>query len=120
MSYRILALVAASVLFATQAYAAKNLNTSRSNIYKQTTQTGGSQPKSMRAGGLKRLQTMRGQSGKGAAGVTAIKSGKSKTSGNSGQADGSTIKLCGSGDPLKGLNVTKSGGGRKGGPLCDD
>jgi hypothetical protein len=34
MPYRAMALVAASLLFATQSYAAKNLNTSRSNIYR--------------------------------------------------------------------------------------
>jgi hypothetical protein len=41
MSYRTMALVAASLLFATQCYAeTTTVNTSRSNSYKQTKQTG--------------------------------------------------------------------------------
>jgi hypothetical protein len=39
--YRAMALVAASLLFATQCYAAKNLNTSRSNIYRAGSASGG-------------------------------------------------------------------------------
>ena len=41
MQYRAMALVAASLLFATQCYAAKNLNTSRSNIYRAGSTTSG-------------------------------------------------------------------------------
>jgi hypothetical protein len=37
MSYRAMALVAASLLFATQCYAAKTINNSKSNSYKQPT-----------------------------------------------------------------------------------
>jgi hypothetical protein len=41
MSYRAMALVAASLLFATQCYAAKAINNGKSNSYKLTTQPGG-------------------------------------------------------------------------------
>jgi hypothetical protein len=40
MPYRAMALVAASLLFATQCYA-ENVNTSKSNTFKQTKQPGG-------------------------------------------------------------------------------
>jgi hypothetical protein len=43
MPYRAMALVAASLLFATQSYAAKNLNTSRSNIYRAGSTASGHQ-----------------------------------------------------------------------------
>ncbi len=41
MPYRAMALVAASLLFATQCYAAVKLNTSRSNIYRASSATSG-------------------------------------------------------------------------------
>ena len=41
MQYRAMALVAASLLFATQCYAAVKLNTSRSNIYRAGSTTSG-------------------------------------------------------------------------------
>jgi hypothetical protein len=41
MPYRAMALVAASLLFATQCYAATNLNASRSNIYRAGSTTSG-------------------------------------------------------------------------------
>jgi hypothetical protein len=41
MPYRAMALVAASLLFATQCYAAVKLNTSRSNIYRAGSTTSG-------------------------------------------------------------------------------
>jgi hypothetical protein len=41
MPYRAMALVAASLLFATQCYAAVKLNTSRSNIYRAGSATSG-------------------------------------------------------------------------------
>jgi hypothetical protein len=67
MSYRLLtaALMAASVVFATQSYA-EPVNTSRSNKLKQTTQP----------------------SGDSAAGVTTVKSSKSNTSDRMGGGGG--------------------------------
>jgi hypothetical protein len=41
MPYRAMALVAASLLFATQSYAGKTINGSKSSSYRQTTQPGG-------------------------------------------------------------------------------
>lgn len=38
----------------------------------------------------------------------------------SAPVQGNTIKLCGSGDPLKGLNVSKGGNPKAGGKLCED
>jgi hypothetical protein len=84
MSYRLLtvALITAAAMFATQSYAAKNLNTSRSNI-------------SDRMGG--------GGGGKGAAGVTTVKSSKSNSSDRMGGGGG--------GKGATGLTSGRMGGG---------
>lgn len=88
---------------------AKNLNTSRSNIYRTEAQSG----------------TKKG------ARTTKIKSTKSNTSdrmgggggkGAAAPAQGGTFPFppnCGSGDPLKGLNVSKSKKGGGGGGCAD-
>jgi hypothetical protein len=81
MSYRLLtvALITAGAVLATQSYAAKNLNTSRSNV---TDRMGG------------------GGGGKGAAGVTTVKSSKSNSSdrmGGGGGGKGASGRMGGGG-----------------------
>ena len=63
MPYRAMALVAASLLFATQCYAAVKLNTSRSNIYRAGSTASGHH----------------GTGGGGGAGVTTINNSKSNS-----------------------------------------
>jgi hypothetical protein len=60
MPYRAMALVAASLLFATQADAAKNLNSSRSNIYREAAPKAAAGPAAVKG------SRMGGGGGKGA------------------------------------------------------
>jgi hypothetical protein len=94
MSYRLLiaALAAAGAVFATQFYvpadAATNLNTSRSNIYREGTPKGatGTTGKSSKSNTGDRMGG--GGGGKGAAGVTTVKSSKSNSSDRMGGGGG--------------------------------
>jgi hypothetical protein len=84
MRYRAMALVAASLLFATQCYAAVKLNTSRSNIYRAGSTTSGGH----HGGG----------GGAGAAKSTTLNSSKSNSfrmgGGGGGKgASGNAVKL---------------------------
>jgi hypothetical protein len=82
MPYRVMALVAASLLIATQCYATVKLNTSRSNIYRAGSTTSGHH----------------GTGGGGGAGKTTINSSHSNTyrmgGGGGGKgASGNAVKL---------------------------
>jgi hypothetical protein len=97
MSYRLLtvALITAGAVFATQFYApaeaAKNLNTSRSNIYREGTPKGTTGPAATTVKGSKSNSSDRmggGGGGKGAAGVTAVKGSKSNSSDRMGGGGG--------------------------------
>jgi hypothetical protein len=93
MPYRAMALVAASVMTLSGSALAqkieptpdsKNLNTSRSNIYREGSATSG-------GGAGKANDTLRmggGGGGKGAAGVTTVKGSKSNTSDRMGGGGG--------------------------------
>jgi hypothetical protein len=106
MPYRAMALVAASLLFATQADAAKNLNSSRSNIYREAAPKGAAGPAAtatsvkgsrsngsyrMGGGGGKaaapRMLTVR-KAGGSAAEATTVKSSKSNSSDRMGGGGG--------------------------------
>ena len=81
MPYRAMALVATSVLFATQCYAAVKLNTSRSNIYRagSTTSGGGAgAAKSTTVNSSKSNNFRMGGGGKGASG-NAVKLNSSRS-----------------------------------------
>ena len=69
MPYRAMALVAASLLFATQCYAAVKLNTSRSNIYRAGSTTSG--------GGAGVAKSTNYRMGGGGGGKGAVKLGPS-------------------------------------------
>jgi hypothetical protein len=94
MSYRLLTvtLVTAGAVFATQFYvpaeAAKNLNTSRSNIYREATPKGaaGTTVKSGKSNSSDRMGG--GGGGKGAAGVTTVSGSKSNSSDRMGGGGG--------------------------------
>jgi hypothetical protein len=83
MPYRAMALVAASLLFATQCYAAVKLNTSRSNIYRagSTTSGGGTGAAKSATINSSKSNTFRmggGGGGKGASG-NAVKLNSSRS-----------------------------------------
>jgi hypothetical protein len=83
MPYRAMALVAASLLFATQADAAKNLNSSRSNIYGagSTTSGGGAgaaKPTTVNSSKSNNFRMGGGGGGKGASG-NAVKLNSSRS-----------------------------------------
>jgi hypothetical protein len=93
MSYRLMAvaLITAGAVFATQSYAAKNLNTSRSNIYREGTPKDTAGParttvKSSKSNSSDRMGG--GGGGKGAAGVTTVKGSKSNSSDRMGGGGG--------------------------------
>jgi hypothetical protein len=79
MSIRLLtvALMASSVAFATQCHAAKNLNTSRSNVYREGTPKGATGPaaKTVKSSKSNSSDRMGGGGGKGAAGFTSDRMG---------------------------------------------
>jgi hypothetical protein len=82
MQYRAMALVAASLLFATQVHAAKNLNTSRSNIYRagSTTSGGGAGVTTINNSKSNNYRMGGGGGGKGAAGpANAVKLNTSRS-----------------------------------------
>ncbi|MEA2896225.1 MAG: hypothetical protein QOJ84_1840 [Bradyrhizobium sp.] len=107
MSYRLLtvALMASSVAFATQSYAAKNLNSSRSNIYREGTPKTGpaAMPTTVKSsksnssdrmggggggkGAAKRVLTVR-KAGGSALEATTVKSSKSNSSDRMGGGGG--------------------------------
>jgi hypothetical protein len=96
MPYRATALVAASLLFATQADAAKNLNSSRSNIYREAAPKGAAGPaavKGSRMGGGGGKAAATGaltvrKAGGSAADLTTVKSSKSNSSDRMGGGGG--------------------------------
>ena len=99
MPYRAMALVAASLLFATQSYAA-TVNTSKSNNYKQAPQPGGGKEKAFdtsKSNNFRQGSTTSG-GGAGAAKSTNINNSKSNNfrmgGGGGGKgASGNAVKL---------------------------